>query len=626
MVRPGLLFPLIGLFWIPALVAQNTNVTFRSKRTFTNQKLANIWGYTAGGYEYALVGAQEGLIIVDITDPDNPVQIVQIPGPSSQWREVKTYSHYAYVVSEGGGSIQVVDLANLPNSNLSYHSVDGGVNLQTAHALHVDLVKGYLYIYGSNLNGGRTQVFNLNGNAYTPAYAGFVNLIGYVHDGYANNDMLYSAHIYAGQFAVINMSNKASPVLLATQPTPGAFTHNTWLSGNTLFTTDEVINGLLVSYNVADPNNITQLDKIQVTPGSGSIVHNAHILNDYAVTSWYKDGFAIVDVARPDNMVVIGRYDTYPGGGGSGFEGCWGVYPYFPSGTIVASNIRAQGTNDGELWVFSPAYIRGCYVEGLVSDANTGKPLSGAQVQLLSTLTSETTNSVGVYKMGQLQSGTFTAQVSKPGYYTQSQPVVLTNGVVANLNVALVPVGSLPVELLQFEVRREGSGALLRWETAGEAGNAGFEVQHSAGNGQSWQALAFVPAQSGATGLRTYEYRTQELAPGDHFFRLRQIDRDGASAFSPWRILTITGKTLRATLSPNPASDHCLLRVEARRGETLRVEIRNLANPAYGMTARAGPDGIAELPLSLAQLPAGVYAVRVSDGLEQTVLLLTKIE
>ncbi|MCK6690887.1 MAG: hypothetical protein L6Q97_02165, partial [Thermoanaerobaculia bacterium] len=109
----------------------------------------------------------------------------------------------------------------------------------------------------------------------------------YAHDGYVNNDMLYSAHIYAGQFAIINMANKTNPTLLGTQTTPGAFTHNTWLSGNTLFTTDEVSNSYLATYNVSNPNNITMLDRIQITPGSGSIVHNTHVLDNYAVTSWY---------------------------------------------------------------------------------------------------------------------------------------------------------------------------------------------------------------------------------------------------------------------------------------------------------------------------------------------------
>lgn len=102
------------------LYSQNLNTTFRSKVTFTGQTVANVWGYTArSGHEYALVGAANGLVIVDITDPDHPQQIVQIPGPHNLWKEIKTYSHYAYITSEGGGGIQVVDLSALPSPNLN---------------------------------------------------------------------------------------------------------------------------------------------------------------------------------------------------------------------------------------------------------------------------------------------------------------------------------------------------------------------------------------------------------------------------------------------------------------------------------------------------------------------------
>ncbi|MCB0576820.1 MAG: hypothetical protein KDC61_19835, partial [Saprospiraceae bacterium] len=81
---------------------QNINVTFRSVLSYQGQNLANVWGYSdASGNEYALVGAKQGMSIVDVTNPDNPTEIVQIPGAFSNWHEIKTFQHYAYVVSEG---------------------------------------------------------------------------------------------------------------------------------------------------------------------------------------------------------------------------------------------------------------------------------------------------------------------------------------------------------------------------------------------------------------------------------------------------------------------------------------------------------------------------------------------
>ena len=71
------------------LSAQNINNAFRSKLTFPGQTLANVWGYAANGREYALLGAAQGMIVVDITNPDAPQQIAQIPGPNNLWKEIK---------------------------------------------------------------------------------------------------------------------------------------------------------------------------------------------------------------------------------------------------------------------------------------------------------------------------------------------------------------------------------------------------------------------------------------------------------------------------------------------------------------------------------------------------------
>ena len=434
-----------------SIFTQNVNVTFRSKTTYTNQTLSNIWGYAAGGKEYALVGAKNGMIVMDVTNPDAPVQIVQIDGASSQWREIKTYQHYAYVTTEGGGGLQIVDLSPLPSPSLPVYTYNGGGTtpavLNTIHALQVDEAKGFLYLYGSNLVSGRACVFDLNQNPTAPVYKGYYNPVGYAHDGYVNNDTMYVGHIYAGLVSIVDMTNKTGAnnqigVTLATPiSTPLAFSHNTWRYGNTLFTTDERPNSSLASYDISNLSNITLLDQIQSNPGSNSYVHNTYIRNGYAITSWYVDGFTIVDVSRPANMVQVGNYDTYTNTG-TGFNGAWGVYPYLPSGNILVSNINGTSSSNGEMWVLTPTYQRGCYIEGLITDASTGNPLPGAKAELLSTSTTQNSNAFGNYKMGQLQSGTYTFQVTKAGYNPFTQSITISNGVLTTVNAALTPTPS----------------------------------------------------------------------------------------------------------------------------------------------------------------------------------------
>jgi choice-of-anchor B domain-containing protein len=448
-----LYFLLCVLYLSTTASAQNLNTTFRAKMTFSNQTLANIWGYTGrDGKEYALLGAAKGLIIVDISNPDAPNQIVQIPGPNNLWKEIKTYSHYAYIVSEGGMGIQVVDLKGLPSPNLSYHYYkgDGAINnqLNAIHALHIDVNKGFLYAWGGNLFNGGAKIFDLKSDPYNPKYVGKYDQLGYIHDGFVDQDTMFSGHIYAGQFAIVNMANKNAAELLATQGTPGAFTHNTWPTDDrkTLFTTDEINNSFLSAFDISDPTDIKLLDKIQSNPGSNSIVHNTYILRNWAITSWYKDGFTIVDASKPDNLVQVGNYDTYPTAG-SGFDGCWGVYPFFPSGTLIASNINALNTGNGELFIVTPDYHRACYLEGLITDAVTGQSLNNAKIEVLGStpLTQELSTSSGIYKTGQATSGYFNIRVSKSGYQNYETLAFLKEGDVTIVNAALFPNGTFSI-------------------------------------------------------------------------------------------------------------------------------------------------------------------------------------
>jgi choice-of-anchor B domain-containing protein len=422
-----------------AATAQNFNLELRSTLTFPNQTLANIAGYTQDGREYALVGGSKGLIIVDITDPASPVQIVQIPGPDNLWKEIKTFSHYAYVTSEGGGGVQIVDLSTLPSASLLYHNYtgDGEIagQLDDIHALHIDVSKGFLYAFGGGLFGGGAKVLDLNADPYNPTYVGKFDQLGYIHDGYADNDTLYAGHIYEGLLSIVDMSDKQDPKLLGTVETPGNFTHNAWLLDDHkhILTTDEATPSFLTSFDISDPTDIKELDRYSPDNGSGSLGHNTHVRNDWAVTSWYSEGVIIVDAHRPENLVRVAQYDTWAGSGAN-FDGNWGAYPFFPSGTIVATNI-----NPAQLFVLTPTYVRASYLEGTITNACTGLPVTGAQIVLNGgTEQPEAfSDNNGAFKTGLAQSGAFTATILAPGFVPQTVSVTLNASEVTALNVEL---------------------------------------------------------------------------------------------------------------------------------------------------------------------------------------------
>ncbi|HEY1038519.1 MAG TPA: choice-of-anchor B family protein [Bacteroidia bacterium] len=439
------LFIPVFIFVTLIVRSQNFNVVHRGSLSYPGKECANICGYVdSTGKEYALVGVETGMSVVDVSDPDVPVEVIHIPwpaGPSQIWKEIKVYKQYAYVTSEAGSGLQICDLRQLPTSTVPYHHWEPvilGQTLSSIHSLHIDTTKNNVYLYGSNIGNGGAICASL-ADPWNPVYLGMYDPL-YVHDGYVDNDTLYAGEIINGTCSIIDFTDKNNPVILTSFPTPGNFTHNTWPSFDkkTLFTTDEISNSYLTAYDITDLGNVTELDKIKTNPGSNSIVHNVHVRKDsFAVTSWYTEGFTIVDVTYPHNMIEVGKYDTYSGSLGDGFHGAWGVYPFLPSGTIVVSNIE-----DG-LHVLTPTYIHACWLEGNVQDSVTLANLNGVQVQIVSqTQANTTTANGGNYATGTVNGGTYSIQLSKSGYQTLVvNNVTLTNGVRTILNRKLLPNG-----------------------------------------------------------------------------------------------------------------------------------------------------------------------------------------
>lgn len=411
----------------------------------------DIWGYAdEAGNEYALVGTEDGTSIVDLSDPYNPVEVFWEPGMHSVWRDIKTVGDYAYVTTEALNGLLIIDLSPLPASTnlpVAYYSGPVGMEWQSAHNLYAD-DNGLVYIFGANRGVGGTIILDVQTSPMSPIEIGDVNDY-YSHDGFARNDTLYQANVFDGFFSMYDISVPGAPVLLGTRNTPSDFTHNIWASnlGPFVFTTDEVSGGFVAAYDISNPSNILELDRVQSSPGSGVIPHNTHVLGNFLITSWYSDGVVIHDVTHPYNMIEVGNYDTYPLQTVN-YDGCWGAYPYLPSGLILATD-RTEG-----LFILSPTYEQASYLEGTITDAISSNPISLANITLNGVSVSEESQLNGFYATGIPASGLYDVTYSKVGYFEQTIPTTLTQGLIVTQDVQLVPI---PPYTLTVNVFEEGT-------------------------------------------------------------------------------------------------------------------------------------------------------------------------
>ncbi len=411
-----------------------------------NSNANDIWGYVDGaGNEYAIIGLNDGTSVVDVTDPANPNEVFFEPGMNSIWRDIKTWNNHAYVTTEAQNGLLIIDLSTLPgNTNLTtnYYNGPNGDEWQSAHNLYID-ENGFCYIFGANRGEGGTIILDLNSDPMNPIEVGQEDTY-YTHDGVVRGDTLYQAHINDGFFTLTDISDKSNPVFLGQQFSPGNFAHNLWFSddGDYLYTTDEITNGYIGEYDISNPSNIIETDRIQSSPGMNVIPHNVHFLNDYIITSYYRDGVTIHDVSNKGNMVEVGNYDTAPSFSGDGFNGCWGVYPWLPSGNIIASDI------ENGLYIIGANYTRGCYLEGVVTDITTSNPINNVDITIIGNNVINATDVIGEYATGVVTAGTYDIVFSNPSYYTDTAyGVTLSNGVLTIQDMQLVPIVPMDVTI-----------------------------------------------------------------------------------------------------------------------------------------------------------------------------------
>lgn len=185
----------------------------------------------------------------------------------------------------------------------------------------------------------------------------------------------------------------------------------------------------------------------------------------------------------------------------------------------------------------------------------------------------------------------------------------------------------LPVELADFAAVADGDAVVLRWSTASETNNRGFEVQTYARH--AWTALDFVEGAGTSTEARAYRLRVDALGAGTHRFRLKQVDFDGTFGYSDEVEVAVEAAT-RFALSdayPNPFNPLTTLTLSVQRTQPVTVTVHDL----LGREVRTLFDGVVAgsetqtIRFEAGRLPSGVYFVRArGEGVSMTrrVLLL----
>jgi uncharacterized repeat protein (TIGR01451 family) len=184
------------------------------------------------------------------------------------------------------------------------------------------------------------------------------------------------------------------------------------------------------------------------------------------------------------------------------------------------------------------------------------------------------------------------------------------------VNTGVATDFTIPVELTTFTASSSGESVELTWATASETNNAGFDVERSL-DGETFTTIGFEPGFGTATEARTYRF-TDDSPPfaTSLFYRLRQVDVDGAFEYSPVAEVRVTPQAVALLPSaPNPFREATRLRYELPETAAVTVQVFDLLGRKVATLADGNqPAGRHELTLDASGLASGTYFVRLRAG------------
>jgi hypothetical protein len=116
---------------------------------------------------------------------------------------------------------------------------------------------------------------------------------------------------------------------------------------------------------------------------------------------------------------------------------------------------------------------------------------------------------------------------------------------------------TLPVNLKSFTAVRNNSYVNLKWETAQEENNKGFDIQRKLSNG-AWQNIGYVETKAingNSDSPLGYSFADPNKTKGITQYRLRQLDINGKQSYSLIRSVRGDGQKAKTIVYPNPSMD-----------------------------------------------------------------------
>lgn len=185
----------------------------------------------------------------------------------------------------------------------------------------------------------------------------------------------------------------------------------------------------------------------------------------------------------------------------------------------------------------------------------------------------------------------------------------------------------IPVELSSFTATAINNNVQLKWSTASELNNRGFQIERL--SGQNWTNIGFADGYGTTTDVQHYSFNDNNLQPGVYSYRLKQIDFDGTFAYSNEIEVDVNGVTTFALEQnyPNPFNPSTIINYQLPESGNVTLKIYDvLGNEVASLVNEFKESGVHSVSFNASEFASGVYVYKLQAGdfISAKKMLLTK--
>lgn len=211
---------------------------------------------------------------------------------------------------------------------------------------------------------------------------------------------------------------------------------------------------------------------------------------------------------------------------------------------------------------------------------------------------------------------------SNTGKYDSTANAIL-RGVLDYMEISVVPV-----ELYSFTAQAQNQKIILKWTTATELNNNGFEIQRRVAE-SNFVTIGFIRGEGTTTNQTEYSYIDKDLIDGNYYYRLKQIDFNGTYEYSSVvevDVRSLDDYTLEQNY-PNPFNPATTIGyVLKEKTNTKLILFNSIGEEIAVLVNEEQVKGFHKVDFNASALASGVYFYRLQAGdfIESKKMILLK--